>query len=185
MTRATCQSLLRMVSEGSGDLEFSGNAHTMTLQGSIVTIKNEYMEGENDAELAWVRCVRRHANEPPSSGSDPAYDISPGGKTASETVGDGRVGRLGTGVGLFPNALAKEPGLRAASARALREAFEACNDVAVWSERDAQDWWDAHASHVEGLRRARERARRSVATTVAIDFSRTHERQPARAQHRM
>jgi serine/threonine protein kinase len=46
---------------------------------------------------------------------------------------------------LVMRCLAKDPALRPQTARELREALEACDDVAPWSEEAARAWWAARS----------------------------------------
>lgn len=74
--------------------------------------------------------------------------------------------------------LAKAPEARPASAQALREELLAVQVAPVWSEADAQRWWDTQAPVILEQIQAERRARRSGPATIAIDLA---QRAPAGA----
>jgi serine/threonine-protein kinase len=69
--------------------------------------------------------------------------------------------------------LAKVPGSRPDSARALRNALERCADAGSWRPEDAEAWWQRYDSSIEARRRSRTASMRP--TSVAVDLSRTQE----------
>jgi eukaryotic-like serine/threonine-protein kinase len=76
--------------------------------------------------------------------------------------------------------LAKEKSQRPESARALRDALDACADAHGWHARDVEEWWSAHAKIVDQRQRTRARDGASTGTTVVIGLSRTIEAEPGR-----
>lgn len=69
---------------------------------------------------------------------------------------------------LILRGLNKQPDARFASARAFREALDACTDLPRWTERDAREWWTTHRDQVRALRGASQVG--SSGHTVAVDL---------------
>ena len=66
--------------------------------------------------------------------------------------------------------LEKRPSERFASARALRNALDACQDAGAWQERDALSWWAEHERALDAARITLDREK--PAATIAIDWTR-------------
>lgn len=49
--------------------------------------------------------------------------------------------------------LAKDPSRRPDSARALRDALDACSDAGRWTAKDAEAWWETHGAAIHAQRR--------------------------------
>ena len=73
--------------------------------------------------------------------------------------------------GLILRCLSKAPADRPQSAAALQVALHACTDAGVWTDQDAQAWWDRHRSAITG-RRDRKLGLESGVTLV-VDRRRT------------
>jgi serine/threonine-protein kinase len=67
--------------------------------------------------------------------------------------------------------LAKDRRDRPASASAVRELLLSCDDVGIWTERDARAWWAAHGAEVRAWRRAPTPPVSATARTLAVDVS--------------
>jgi hypothetical protein len=71
---------------------------------------------------------------------------------------------------LLIDCLAKAPGDRPASARAIQEALQSMADLGRWSREDAADWWAQHGDAVS--ERRAERGGSTAGGTVAIALER-------------
>jgi eukaryotic-like serine/threonine-protein kinase len=71
--------------------------------------------------------------------------------------------------------LAKAPDDRPASARALREALERCENAGAWLAREADEWWTSFDARVTA-RRARAQRDASTSKTVMVDLTRPQNR---------
>ncbi len=112
---------------------------------------SQVFEGDSIVEI----CVK-HINDPPPP---PAARLGvPVPESLSQVV---------------MRCLEKDPGRRFQSAGELEAALEACDDVGVWSQADARDWWLAWLE--ERAHRSSQAALGSL-DTVAIDLDRRRSR---------
>jgi serine/threonine-protein kinase len=69
---------------------------------------------------------------------------------------------------LILKGLQKQPHARFATARAFREALDACTELPLWTDNDARTWWSEHRDAIRALRSASEVG--TTGNTVAVDL---------------